>query len=69
MGRWPVTIKGLAVRENRQAQADILRAVRPAAAWPDRPAYLRVPMPAKRLLNFATWPPVSIMRWMPVQAG
>jgi hypothetical protein len=27
------------------------------------------PMPANFLLNLATWPPVSIMRWIPVQAG
>jgi hypothetical protein len=38
------------------------RVLRPSAI-PDRgTVYFLVPSPAKRLLNFATWPPVSIMR-------
>ncbi len=33
------------------------------------PDYFLMPSPANFLLNFATWPPVSIMRCTPVQAG
>src|SRR4051794_13891684 len=31
--------------------------------------YFFIPNPANFLLNFATWPPLSIMRCCPVQAG
>lgn len=31
--------------------------------------YFRMPRPANFLLNLATWPPVSIIRCTPVQAG
>src|SRR5581483_1060789 len=34
-----------------------------------RRGYFDVPKVLKRLLNLANWPPLSLRRWTPVQAG